>query len=169
MERPPLTLRSLRAGPLAPRSLRQLNIPGVTSFRVMHSPDPQPAYAARAILEDSAHVLHHATRQRVAQRDQNTLWWNITSNNLSEKRVVRSWCCRRVRGALVEALQAKGYDREGRVQPNTRGRTPLTGSLQLMGTEHLITVKFSELQKEAGFVVDALVKRSSKVAHTSPK
>ena len=78
--------------------------------------------------------------------------------------MVRSWCCRRVRGALVEALQEKGYDREGRVLPNSGVRTPLIGSLQLMGTEKLITVKFSKLQHEAAMVVDALLSRSSNVA-----
>ena len=169
MKRSPLSSRSSRAALLPIRRLRPLKIPGVTSFRVLHSPDPQPAHAARMILDDIAHVLHQATRQKVAQRDRNTLWWNITSNNLPEKKAVRAWCCRRARGALVEALKARGYDREGRVQTDVGVRTSLCGSLQLLGTEHLITVKFSELQKEAAFVVDALVNESCKVARASPE
>lgn len=69
----------------------------------------------------------------------------------------------------MEALTAKGYDREGRVQAIAGIRTSLSGSLQLMGTESLITVKFSELQKEAALVVDALISESCKMARTSPR
>lgn len=69
----------------------------------------------------------------------------------------------------MEALKARGYDREGRVQTDVGVRMSLCGSLQLLGTEHLITVKFSELQKEAASVVDALVNESCKVARTSPE
>lgn len=169
MKRPPLSSQSLRRGSLRPGRVGPFRAPGVTSFRVMFSSDPRPAYAARAILDDDAHVLREATQQRLAQRDKNTLWWNVTANHLSEKKVIRSWCCRRVRGAIVEALQAKGYDREGRVLPNTGARPPLTGSLQLMGTETLITMKFSELQKQAALLVDALAERSRRVARTSPR
>lgn len=69
----------------------------------------------------------------------------------------------------MEALKAKGYDREGRGQTIAGIRTSLSGSLQLMGTESLITVKFSELQKEAALVVDALISESCKMAGTSPQ
>lgn len=69
----------------------------------------------------------------------------------------------------MEALKAKGYDREGRIQTNAGVRTPLSGSLRLMGTESLITVKFAELRKEADLVVDALINGSCGVAHESPK
>lgn len=169
MKRLPLSSQSLSRGPLPPARVGPFKAPGVTSFRVMYSPVPQPAFAARFILDDTAHVLREATQQRLAERDKNTLWWNITSNQLSEKRVIRSWCCRRARGAIVEALRAKGYDREGRVLPNTGARPPLTGSLQLRGTEELITVKFSDLQKQAALLVDALVERSSRVARPSPR
>lgn len=169
MKKSPLSSRSLRDGLLPLRGLRPLKIPGITSFRVLHSPDPQPGYNARIILDDATHILQQATRERVVQRDKNTLWWSITANNLAEKKVVRSWCCRRARGALVEALEGKGYDREGRVQPSVGDGASLSGSLQLVATDQLITVKFSELQKEAGFVVDALVNETCKVGRNSSK
>lgn len=164
--RPPRTALTYQ-----PRYVKPLAVPGISCFRAWYSLDPKPAFASRLILDNPSHVLHLATRRRLALRDMETLWWNVTSNTLSEKKVVRSWCSRRLRVAFAEALEVKGFDREGRAWARQNGSTVacLRGSLELLGTEDIVTAKFTEVQEQAGSIVDAIVKICSQNTSSLPR
>lgn len=96
------------------------------------------------------------------ERDKNTLWWNVyTPNNIAQKRVVRSWCNRRLRNAFKEALAARGFDKEGR-SIEWPGIQNLRGSVDMQSSKELITAKYDDLKHQAGLSVEAIFRIQSK-------
>jgi hypothetical protein len=83
------------------------------------------------------------------------------------KRVLRSWCARRVRIAFREALKQHGFDNEGRrpvLDPQgrvLRKETGLQGSLEIKLDCSLIQEKFDEILRQAGCVISALARLSA--------
>jgi hypothetical protein len=79
-----------------------------------------------------------------------------------DKRVLRSWCARRVRIAFYEALKQHGFDDEGRrLVFDLQGRllrkeTGLQGSLEIKLDRSLIQEKFDEILRQAGRVIGVL-------------
>jgi len=112
----------------------------------------------------------HPIRPKVAHmydtRDQNTLWWRVAIYPLQQyRRVVRSWSARRTRLAFEQALEARGFDREGRrVMDNARdtGKKKtsgnLTGSFEILVREATIKEQYPTIQKEMSLALDALLR-----------
>lgn len=144
-----------------------LRVPGLNLFSVTYDSRQQPAFASQTILDNPGHVLHEATLAKLAKRDPESLWWNASSNKINAKKVVRTWCSRRLRIAFTKALEAKGYDREGRPQGLSSealrtGKIGLRGSLQLLGSEKLTTAKFSEVEEQTEAVLNSIIELCSK-------
>lgn len=145
--------------------LRQLALPGTSSFVVHYSPVPRPTQASFDVLGDKFHPIHLKTKRKYAEKDRNTLWWNsIVYASVASKSVLRSWCCRRLRLAFSTALKESGFDSEGRVLPGTVGqagthrKTGLKGSLTLTARPALLTAKFAVVQQSARDALGAVVK-----------
>lgn len=112
----------------------------------------------------------HPIRPKVAHmydtRDQNTLWWRVAIYPLQQyRRVVRSWSARRTRLAFEQALEARGFDREGRrISNNARGTEKtkmggnLTGSFEIIVREETIREQYPTIQKEMSSALDALLR-----------
>ncbi|KZF20050.1 hypothetical protein L228DRAFT_241242 [Xylona heveae TC161] len=161
-----------------PKGYRLVKVPGVTCFRPSFSPDQRPAYATQKFLDDPYHVLHLKTKRRIEARDKNTLWTMVyTANAVSQYRTVRSFCNRKMKRGLEEALALRGFDYNGRQlqQPRSqdnRKKIPgrpskqfplqnlgnLKGSLTFQLLEPMITAKQEDVNAQAVKVVDAVVK-----------
>lgn len=143
-----------------------LKVAGLNVCRVKYTPSHHPLPLAGAILKDRQHVLYLPTRKRWESRSKDTLWWNVNSNTLSLKRTVRSWCSRRMRTALVEALKSYGFDANGRLLGGgPDGPKPgLRGTMAIAALPCLATTKFPEVQTQAGLLVQALKRRMKEKA-----
>ncbi len=71
--------------------------------------------------------------------------------------MVRNWCQKRVKNALLEEMRDRGYDKEGRrVGRNGelgKGKD-LVGSLELFGFEALVTAEWQEVRRQVGLVIE---------------
>lgn len=135
-----------------------LKVAGLNVCRVKYTPSHHPLPLAGAILKDRTHVLYLPTRKRWESRSKDTLWWNVNSNTLSLKRTVRSWCSRRMRTALVEALKSHGFDANGRLLGGGPDdpKPGLKGTMAIAALPCLATTKFPEVQTQAALLVQAL-------------
>ncbi|KAL4805844.1 hypothetical protein BDV18DRAFT_139983 [Aspergillus unguis] len=101
-------------------------------------------------------------------RDRNTLWWRVSLREmLQHKRVVRSWCARRVRYAFGQELEARGFDKHGRrlkLEDAPKPATNLgfsgniTGSLNLEIGSDCISGTMAALRKEVKVLMDFLIR-----------
>lgn len=100
------------------------------------------------------HPIRPKIVHMTAHRPKDTLWWRVSVNKiLSHKRVVRSWCARRVRNAFTQAFRQQGFDRLGRRLPGSSADetnlTGLTGSLEIYIHEPCLAQSFEVVQKDA--------------------
>lgn len=80
---------------------------------------------------------------------------------MKAKNVVKSWTARRVRRGIIAALEARGFDRDGRPLKHLRatdaGSEPLTGTLRVLcyapGTE----ISFDYVKQNAQRIVDRII------------
>ncbi|KAI9731189.1 MAG: hypothetical protein M1834_005382 [Cirrosporium novae-zelandiae] len=80
-----------------------------------YHPDPIPADPALKILTKASHPLFYQCKERLENRDQQTLWWGAVSNTWAgPKAVIRKEAKRILRSAFLEALRREGWDEEGR-------------------------------------------------------
>lgn len=124
---------------------------------------------AKRYLGSPIHPLQPKIAHMYAHRDPNTLWWRVAIHPLQQyRRVVRSWGARRTRLAFQQALEARGFDREGRrIEDSTRGAGKTTatgkngnlvGSVEILVKEASIKEKFPTIQKEMSSIVDTLLR-----------
>lgn len=139
-----------------------LKVAGLNVCRVKYTSSYHPLPIAETILKDRAHVLYLPTKQRWESRSKNTLWWNVNSNALSLKRTVRSWCNRRLRIAVIEALRSHGFDADGKLLGDN-GDVPhpgLRGTLAVTALPCLVTTKFTEVRIQTNLLIQALKRRT---------
>lgn len=100
-------------------------------------------------------------------RDRNILWWKVSTQHLTQhKRVIRSWCARRVRLAFRCALKERGFDAEGRRRgPNidesagiSKGENVnLVGSVDIFIRPRCVHEDYPTLQAEMNTLVDSFI------------
>ena len=119
----------------------------------------------RSPLLDPAHVLHVSHKARQAARPKDGLWWSVTANTMPGKSVIRHWAQRRLKAALLRALNRGGWDRSGRVKADmvaAAGKTnvndDLKGTLQVHVLAKILQATGEEVQREAETLV-SIVRR----------
>ncbi|MCJ1377848.1 hypothetical protein MMC17_000944 [Xylographa soralifera] len=140
-----------------------LKIYGLTVCRAAYSPTHSPPFVAAAILSDTTHILYPPTKRRYDMRSQETLWWNVTSNTMSSvKKVVRSWNNRRMRRAIIEALETCGLDAEGKpAVGKVEGRAQgLKGTLIIHALPSVLSTKFVDVRLQMELLIKELIRRS---------
>ena len=106
----------------------------------------------RSPLLDPAHVLHVSHTARQAARPKDGLWWSVTANTMPGKSVIRHWAQRRLRAAVVKALEKGGWDKSGMAMANlgaAAGRDDLTGSLHIHALAKVLRATGEEVEWEA--------------------
>lgn len=156
--------------------------------RAIISPLHRVPFGATHILNDPSHVLYYRVSSRYRHvlkgrydREEEGLWLRVTGNHLSKKRVVKSWAKRRLEAALWDRLKAGGYGRHGRrltreqeaeetheqerrsnhprFLTNAKSRAKsLVGSVQIHVQDDIIQAEFQEVHREAGRIVDEIIK-----------
>jgi len=125
------------------------------------------------VQEDDQHPLSEVQKRLYQERKREGLWWHVTVGvSLSKAKVVRSWVRRRLQNAFVEELRERGIEQDGRLLDRGRGaerhgvpakviqqygNVSLRGSMRLHANPSVITAKYTDLRKETGVVVDAML------------
>src|SRR6266516_5930695 len=92
-----------------------LRLPKVTLFKLEFGHSHIPSPAAQSILSLRRHPLYIRVARQRQQREEQPLWLHFfTYKTVVPKRVVRAWCDRMLRKAIVKALEDRGYDASGR-------------------------------------------------------
>lgn len=151
--------------------LRLLPLPSsLTAYTLSYTPSHLPPTSTLAILARPSHVLRGSTVRRAALKDTRTLWWTVSMRNAeAQRKVVRSWCNRRMKKAVREALRERGFDGEGRwkgerakgtEKGSGRKERGLSGTAVFMMREEMVSMKFERVKEVAAVGVEELVKLS---------
>jgi hypothetical protein len=127
--------------------------------------------AARCLNAGRSHPLEPRIKYLYETRERGILWWSVAHSEVYHlKRVVRSWCARRLRNAFREALRDRGFDEDGRLlvldsSGNIIDRKKrLKGTLELRMRNPLVDAKYVDVVEQAGRIVDEL-----RYQHLRPK
>ena len=123
-------------------------------------------------LKDASDILYVPCRIRHAARPKEGLWWTVTANTMRGKSVARTWAQRRLRVAIVKALESQGWDREGKVvtkvaPPEGAGldtgrekeRRDLKGTLEVHTLTQILQATGEQVQREADLLVKIMARR----------
>ncbi|KAH8695032.1 hypothetical protein BGW36DRAFT_381968 [Talaromyces proteolyticus] len=117
----------------------------MTHWAALHSYKYQPL----------PHALKPKTEYLYQNRDPNTLWWRVTTNHLSMKKVVRTGSAKKIRKVFREVLKQQGYDAYGRplaqehLPEGARLRSkPLRGTLEIRVEPSAITQRESNMKSQ---------------------
>ena len=162
-------------------------IRSLTVCRVNISAKHKISGCVHNILNDRSHVLYLPTRKRFQtildgryDEHHEGLWINLISNRMQKKKTVRSWGRRRVEQAVTEALSLRGFDRNGRrlLDRSESNDDKLDSMVEhapeaLVGTVDIyilpgsIETSFTEVQRQAGVVVDSILGICGRYPRTS--
>jgi hypothetical protein len=127
--------------------------------------------AARCLNAGRPHPLEPRIKYLYETRERGILWWSVTHSEVYHlKRVVRSWCARRLRNAFRDALRDRGFDEDGRLLVlDSNGniidkKNRLKGTLELRMRNRLVEAKYVDVVEQAGRIVDEL-----RYQHLRPK
>ncbi|KAJ5194443.1 hypothetical protein N7491_001781 [Penicillium cf. griseofulvum] len=122
-----------------------------------------PPVAAR-YLNSPTHPIRPKIVDLCAHRERKTLWWRVSVSQIQQsKRVVRSWCGRRVRIAFEQALKQQGLDKLGKPLVSecpSRGKK-LTGTIEIYIQPPCVTQDFEGIQKDAHHLLTLLLDHES--------
>lgn len=91
------------------------NIGFAKQFTARFTPKSTVSYIAHRYISAFASPVRPKIQHLCDSRDRNTLWWRVSVGDINgQKRVVRSWCARRLRSAFIQELAARGFDKDGR-------------------------------------------------------
>ncbi|KAJ5305769.1 hypothetical protein PENANT_c015G10315 [Penicillium antarcticum] len=132
-----------------------------------------PPVASR-YLNAPSHPIRPKIVHLCGHRDRNTLWWRVSVAQIQQhKRVVRSWCARRVRVAIEQALKQHGLDTFGKSlnSESAPGRTSVTGTLDVLIQPPCMAQKMDSLQEDANNLVSSFLEHEAahRVNEQQPK
>ncbi|KAG6991183.1 hypothetical protein G7Y79_00055g089590 [Physcia stellaris] len=108
---------------------------------------------------------------RRTKRPKEGLWWNVTANTMQGKSVVRRWAQRRLRVALLNALERKGWDgrgmvkaerevrlddqdgKTGKAKKEEKEKRDLVGTLQVHALSQILQASGDQVKREAEVLI----------------
>ncbi|KAJ5742739.1 uncharacterized protein N7511_011140 [Penicillium nucicola] len=131
----------------------------------------QPPVASR-YLRAPSHPIRPKIVHICGHRDRNTLWWRVSVTQIQQhKRVVRSWCARRVRLAIELALKQHGLDTFGKPldSASALGKSGVTGSLEVLVQPPCLAQKMGSLQEDVNNLISSFLKHEAAVPEQKAK
>ncbi|OMP84782.1 hypothetical protein BK809_0001885 [Diplodia seriata] len=116
---------------------------------------------AKLIIDDPSHPRHYKLKRKYEAKDPKCLWLApMVTMATSPKRTVRVWCVRRLRAAVREEMEARGLNELGQRMRDgkpTEGPAAVWGTLVLNVNEKMVSARYEQVRKEAGWTADALL------------
>lgn len=152
------------------------------TFTVSYSPDYKN-FIINHVASDLSHPLHETQIRRQRERKKEGLWWHATTGlDLNKSSCVRAWARRRLRNAIKEELELRGYNENGILtKPNATSDGAnsvkwlhagkplnLTGSLRLHVQAPLLPAKYADIRAETGDIIGALIHAAGGATARSP-
>ncbi|KAE8372256.1 hypothetical protein BDV26DRAFT_104827 [Aspergillus bertholletiae] len=138
-------------------------------FTLRYVPKHVISPIASRYLASPINPIRFKIQHLYATRDRTTLWWRVSLQHLQQqRRVVRSWCARRVRLAFQRALKERGFDAEGRrIKPSSdepsEGKDGnLVGSIDILVRPQCIQENYATVQADMNSLVDSLIQNRNK-------
>jgi hypothetical protein len=129
-------------------------------FTVSYAPQYK-TFIPNHVISDHMHPLNETQKRKARERKREGLWWHATTGvDLSKSSCVRAWARRRLRNAITEELQARGYDENGMLivcNGSQEEKANFFGSLRLHIQPALLPAKFTDVKQESGKVIDILL------------
>ncbi|CBX93289.1 hypothetical protein IAQ61_009002 [Plenodomus lingam] len=161
---------------------RIINRYNPTTFKINYTPEYK-TFTQHHIATDRSHPLYIAQKRRQAERSKEGLWWHVTTGvDLSKSSCVRTWARRRLRNAVREELQQRGYNHAGTLVDTAalkdrpelinvlrQGRSlDLKGSLRLHVLAPLIPAKYTVLCAETGEMIEKMLQVLTAESYQQP-
>ena len=136
---------------------------GVKAFLMRFNKDYTYTISAAQSLEHDDTPLHNLFVRKWQERT-DPLWWSVIArwNLETNKRVVKSWACRRLRIAFVESLKKRGYASDGSRIDGTGREPPLIGTAQLTPELCILKTKHEDLVQQTDEAVKVIIKRQDR-------
>ncbi|GMF79212.1 hypothetical protein F9C07_2108387 [Aspergillus flavus] len=144
-------------------------------FTLRYVPKHVISPIASRYLASPTNPIRFKIQHLYATRDRTTLWWRVSLQHLQQqKRVVRSWCARRVRIAFQRALKERGFDTEGRrIRPSSGEGAAvsdgegdnLVGSVDILVRPQCVQEDYATVQADMNTLVDSLIQNRNKGDH----
>jgi hypothetical protein len=153
MSADPQPFRILTADNLSP-----FNRPGVTNILVKYHTNPTYLYASDRFDRASPITPEAiwADRSRWFKRT-DPFWWSVLAkkDGIASKRTLRSYMARRVRDAVKESLNKRGYKSDG-TRLVEDGQPTLTGTMQIVTKSTVLTMRYADIVRETDVVIEKL-------------
>ncbi|KAE8159410.1 hypothetical protein BDV40DRAFT_241450 [Aspergillus tamarii] len=144
-------------------------------FTLRYVPKHVISPIASRYLASPINPIRFKIQHLYATRDRTTLWWRVSLQHLQQqRRVVRSWCARRVRIAFQRALKERGFDTEGRrIRPSSDESGALSegncdnlvGSVDILVRPQCVQEGYAAVQADMDSLVDSLIQNRNKGDH----
>jgi len=151
-----------------PGELVPLAIRGVDALAIKWSRKHTYSINSFRWLEKRHDPHYDKLSRRWAERDEPLWWYCLTTIRVGgPKRVVRSWLNNRVKVAFKQALEERGYSKNGSrlhelggiQRPSGEPSGDLVGSVQFIVQSRLLRTPWPDLKKQASLIVMELEKR----------
>lgn len=120
----------------------------------------QSSHHSSKILLDINNFHCGPLASRLLNRPREGLWVYWATGTLDMKPVVRHRCQKRMKTALIEELQKRGFDKDGKCAVNGKasgaGKNGLYGTLSIGAHRALPLAKGGELRRQMGLMVQRL-------------
>lgn len=146
-----------------PQSLLLIRIPSLTVMAFSFLPDYHVTNQTASILKKRNNPFRDHLWSRTLARPREGLWVYYSCHMVKKRAVMREWCHRRMRAALKEELQKRGFDADGQFAGDGTGRgeknkSDLAGTLELWAFTSLLVTKRSEVCRQAGLIAETVEK-----------
>ncbi|KAJ5952878.1 uncharacterized protein N7479_011291 [Penicillium vulpinum] len=135
-------------------------VASTNSFVLRYWPKCNTPPVAARYLNVPTHPIRSKIVDLCAHRERKTLWWRVSVSQIQQsKRVVRSWCARRVRIAFEQALKQQGLDKLGKplISESPLQEKKLSGTMDIYIQPPCVTQDFERIQKDAHHLLSLLL------------
>lgn len=128
-------------------------------FRFSFSKKFCPSRTSALYLEDEKHIYHSRTVSRLNAHPQDVLVVRVAAFLARHRgHVVKNWCRRRTRSALMEALRERGFNQQG-MRLSGKSMKGIFGVLELQPFDTVVHLDWAQLRQEMILLVKELEKR----------
>ncbi|KAF2721748.1 hypothetical protein K431DRAFT_68047 [Polychaeton citri CBS 116435] len=143
---------------------------GLLRLSYIQTPDAQQVMysSTTRIFTDPSHPLYLATRRRAASFDPNRLYFKLSWHPGSKRKaVVSSWAVRRVREAVRQELQKRGFGMTGEALAPSHTPKHLSGiaNIKIAPDDRILKARSAEVKAAASTLVDSIQHLHAKSSH----
>ena len=162
----PHTFSTLDSSKLLRTKISYVKMPTLNVIRFSFIPNYNISHLGAKVLSDSREPLRVRVASRTLARSREGLWvYYSPAALLDRKAVVRHWCQRRVKTALLEELQKRGFDKDGKrakhgMERGVGGKAGFCGTLEINLSPKIAVAEWGEVRRQVGLMVERMEEMS---------